>query len=58
MLKKQLFEALNKITGKAMLDEGRVYGGSMYKLEPRELSKVPAIEISNLMKKSSNKALY
>ena len=31
----KLFEILNKITGKVMLDEGRVYGGSMHKLEPK-----------------------
>jgi len=31
----KLFEILNKITGKVMLDEGRVYGGGMHKLEPK-----------------------
>jgi adenine-specific DNA-methyltransferase len=39
------FEALNGITEKVMIDEGRVYGGGMHKLEPRELANVPAPEI-------------
>lgn len=39
------FEALNSITEKVMIDEGRVYGGGMHKLEPRELANVPAPEI-------------
>jgi adenine-specific DNA-methyltransferase len=39
------FEALNAITEKVMVDEGRVYGGGMHKLEPRELANVPAPEI-------------
>ena len=43
--------ALQKITGKAMLDEGRVYGGGMHKLEPKELSNVQAVEIANLLTK-------
>ena len=47
-LNERLLEALNKITGKAMLDEGRVYGGGMHKMEPKELSNVPAIEIQAL----------
>lgn len=49
LLEKQLIGALNKITGKAMLDEGRVYGGGMHKLEPKELSNVPAVEIANIL---------
>ena len=44
----QLLEALKKITGKAMLDEGRVYGGGMHKMEPKELTNVPATEIQAL----------
>jgi adenine-specific DNA-methyltransferase len=39
------FEALNAITEKVMIDERRVYGGGMHKLEPRELANVPAPEI-------------
>lgn len=45
-LSKTLIQALSNITGKAMLDEGRVYGGGMHKMEPKELANVPAIEIS------------
>jgi adenine-specific DNA-methyltransferase len=43
------FEALNGITEKMMVDEGRVYGGGMHKLEPRELANVPAPEILRSM---------
>lgn len=39
------FEALNGIAEKVMVDDGRVYGGGMHKLEPRELANVPAPEI-------------
>lgn len=47
-LSEQLLEALNKITGRAMLDEGRVYGGGMHKMEPKELMNVPATEVQAL----------
>ncbi len=48
-LKNLILDALSQITGKAMLDEGRVYGGGMYKMEPKELANVPATEISKLL---------
>ncbi len=51
-LSEQLLNALNQITGKAMLDEGRVYGGGMHKIEPKELANVPATEISNVLEKA------
>lgn len=38
--------ALNSITSKSMTDEGRVYGGGMQKLEPKELLKVAATELA------------
>jgi adenine-specific DNA-methyltransferase len=44
------WEALNNMTEVAMVDEGRIYGGGMHKLEPSELANVPAMEILRLIK--------
>ncbi|MDO9214270.1 MAG: Eco57I restriction-modification methylase domain-containing protein [Methylococcales bacterium] len=49
------FEALNNTTERAMLDEGRVYGGGMHKLEPSELANIPAPEILRLIKGANHK---
>ena len=46
------FEALNNTTERAMLDEGRVYGGGMHKLEPSELANVPVPEIFKLIREA------
>ena len=48
-LKKRLWEFLNEIHPQAMLGEGRVYGGGLHKLEPRELSNVPVAAFSELL---------
>lgn len=48
LLKNKIWEMLNKIDMGKMLNEGRVYGGGLHKLEPKELSNVPADEISSL----------
>lgn len=50
LLAERVFEALGNITGKAMLDEGRVYGGGLHKMEPKELANVPAEEIRELFR--------
>lgn len=44
-----VWEALNAIGGMVMLGEGRVYGGGLHKLEPRELGNVPADQIAALI---------
>ena len=43
------WEALNRITPEELLSEGRVYGGGLYKLEPKELANVPVPEIAKLL---------
>jgi len=48
-LKRQVWALLNEICPKAMLGEGRVYGGGLHKLEPKELCNVPAKSIGALL---------
>ncbi len=48
-LKRQVWEFLNNICPLAMLNEGRVYGGGLHKLEPKELGNVPATTIAGLL---------
>ena len=44
-----VWEALNRITPHQLLRRGRVYGGGLHKLEPKELANVPAPEIAELL---------
>ena len=37
-----VFEALQSITPAQLLSEGRVYGGGLHKVEPKELAQIPA----------------
>ncbi len=52
-LKRKVWELLNEICPEAMLGEGRVYGGGLHKLEPKELGNVPATEIAGLLPESA-----
>jgi hypothetical protein len=44
-----VWEALNRITPAELLGEGRVYGGGLHKLEPKELAAVPVPGIAALL---------
>ncbi len=44
-----LWEGLNSISKEALLGNGRVYGGGMHKLEPRELANVPVDFLATLV---------
>ena len=46
---RRVWEILNNITPDKLLDEGRVYGGGLHKLEPKELANVDASAIANLI---------
>jgi len=48
---RHVWEILNLLTPEQILDEGRVYGGGLHKLEPKELANVPAAEIADLLPK-------
>jgi len=44
-----LWNALNSISKETLLGNGRVYGGGMHKLEPKELANVPADSLAVLV---------
>lgn len=46
---RRVWQALNDITSEQLLGEGRVYGGGLLKLEPRELANVPVPQIMKLL---------
>ena len=50
-LERRLWEFLNAICPKTMLAGGRVYGGGLHKLEPKELGNVPAGAVAELLPK-------
>jgi adenine-specific DNA-methyltransferase len=48
---RRVWQALNDITPEQLLGEGRVYGGGLHKLEPRELANVPVHQLMELLPK-------
>jgi adenine-specific DNA-methyltransferase len=38
----KVFEALQSVTPGQFISEGRVYGGGLHKVEPKELAQIPA----------------
>lgn len=48
-LLRRTWEALNQLSPDQLADEGRVYGGGLYKLEPRELANVDASVLVQLV---------
>jgi len=51
-LKRRVWRSLNDIRPETMLGEGRVYGGGLHKLEPKELGNVPVEAIAELVAKA------
>lgn len=52
-LVRKVWNALNEVSPEILLGEGRVYGGGLHKLEPGELSNLPAGFIANLLPNGS-----
>lgn len=48
-LLRKVWSGLNELSPDVLLGEGRVYGGGLHKLEPRELSNVPAGFITEIV---------
>ncbi|MDD4104140.1 MAG: class I SAM-dependent methyltransferase [Bacilli bacterium] len=63
-LKRQIWLLLKEICTKTITAEGRVYGGGLHKLEPRELGNVPArflqefLSESNFVRKNAQLAFF
>lgn len=49
---RRIWEALNRLKPEQLLGEGRVYGGGLHKLEPKELANVNAAVIADLIRGS------
>lgn len=45
---RRVWKILNEITPEDLLSEGRVYGGGLHKLEPKELANVPVPQVAAL----------
>ncbi|MGH9444354.1 MAG: Eco57I restriction-modification methylase domain-containing protein [Terriglobia bacterium] len=54
---RRVWEVLNAIPPDQLLGEGRVYGGGLHKLEPRELANVPVPAIAALLPAAERPAI-
>jgi adenine-specific DNA-methyltransferase len=54
-LGRQVWEFLNGIDAATLLGEGRVYGGGLYKMEPKELANVPADAIAQMLPEAEHR---
>ncbi len=54
---KKILEILNNVPSNRLISEGRVYGGGLHKLEPRELAHIPVTAISEIVKNAKEFAL-
>ena len=50
-LEVEIWKALNSLTAKMLSGEGRIYGGGLHKLEPKELANVPSDSVLTLIDK-------
>lgn len=50
-LLREIWEKLKRIETDDLIEQGRVYGGGLYKLEPKELGNVPADKVINIIPK-------
>ena len=53
-LKREIWQFLNKISPTIMIGNGRVYGGGLHKLEPKELGNVPIKTIAELLARATH----
>jgi hypothetical protein len=49
-----VFDQLRSIEADTFIDEGRVYGGGLHKMEPKELERVPLQGLADLLKASGS----
>jgi adenine-specific DNA-methyltransferase len=54
-LLKLVWNGLNAISSESLITEGRVYGGGLHKIEPKEMAKLPAGHIKELLTNHSTR---